>query len=353
MHFISFPKIGQFNSTVQQIASEERFLGLDDKGDPMYDATKILPKITFKGTVKLHGTNSAVVVHNEEYWVQSRENIITPVKDNCGCAAHFYGTEKQTSIKNIVSKLREKYSIPVERIVVLFGEWVGPNVQKNVAISKLPQKSFFLFAIRVVSPERVITGDNQEGTYAEDRWLPIEGINDPTINVYNITDYQKYSVEIDLNDPSHIVSNLQALVDSVEKECPVSKAFGISGLGEGIVWETEWKGIRRIFKTKGKEHAVTVHKDGKTVHADTEKIKNIQEFAKYSVTESRLNQGLEKVFGQTAPSKEKIGDFIKWIVNDIVTEEIDAISKNGLSVKDVQGEICKASKEWLLKKIGI
>lgn len=353
MHFISFPKIGPYNATIQQIASEERYLGLDEQGEPKYDATKVLPKVTFKGTVKLHGTNSAVAMAGDEYWVQSRENIITPVKDNCGCAAHFYGSEKQASIKNIVAGLRVKYNIPQERIVVLFGEWVGPNVQKNVAISKLPQKSFFLFAIRVVSPERIITGDNQEGTYAEDRWLPIDDIRDVSIHLYNMNDYPSFSVDIDLNDPSHIVSHLQSLVDAVEKECPVSKAFGISGLGEGIVWQTEWKGVRRIFKTKGKEHAVTVHKDGKTIQVDTEKLKNIQEFVNYSVTEARLNQGVEKVFGATTPTREKLGEFIKWITNDIVTEEIDAISKNNLSAREIQGEIAKKSRDWLLQKIGI
>jgi hypothetical protein len=83
------------------------------------------------------------------------------------------------------------------------------------------------------------------------------------------------------------------------------------------------------------------------------KIKNIQEFANYSVTEARLNQGVEKVFGQLPLSKEKMGDFIRWITNDIVTEEINAISNNRLSAKEVQGEIAKRSKEWLIKKIGI
>src|SRR6185369_4011070 len=118
--------IGPYNATIQQIASEERYLGLDEQGNPKYDAFKVLPKVTFTGTIKLHGTNSAVVMAGDEFWVQSRENVITPTKDNCGCAAHFYGSEKQTSIKNIIDGLRTKYNIPKERIVVLFGEWVGP-----------------------------------------------------------------------------------------------------------------------------------------------------------------------------------------------------------------------------------
>lgn len=353
MHFVTYPKIGPYNTTIQNIITGERFVGFDASGQAIYDGQKKLGTVTFTGTVKLHGTNAAVCMQNDEYWVQSRENIITPVKDNHGCAAHFYGSDKKQSITAIVKNIRKQYDISDDKIVTIFGEWAGPNVQKNVAISKLPSKSFFIFGIRALSPEKKIVDGNEEGVYVYDKWIPIEGIRDHSINLFNITDYQHFSVEVDMNDTSTVIPYIQSLVDAVEKECPVAKAFGISGLGEGIVWTTEWKGIRRVFKTKGKEHAVTVHKDGKTVHADTEKVKNIQEFANYSVTEARLQQGIEKVFGSEPLSKAKMGDFIKWITNDIVTEEIDAISKNNLSVKDVQGEISKKAREWLLQKIGI
>jgi hypothetical protein len=353
MFFVSYPKIGQYNTTIQNIITGERFVGFSDDGTPIYDGQKKLGTVKFNGTTKLHGSNAAVCMQGDEYWVQSRENVITPVKDNCGCAAHFYGSEKKQIISDIIKDIRKKHDISEDKIVAIFGEWVGPNVQKNVAISKLPTKSFFIFGIRALSKEKKIIDGNEEGVYEFDKWIPIEGINNHSINLYNITDYQQFSIEVDMNDPSHVVEYIQSLVDSVEKECPVAKAFGISGLGEGIVWTTEWKGVRRVFKTKGKEHAVTVHKDGKTVHADTEKVKNIQEFANYSVTEARLEQGLEKVFGKELPNKSKMGDFIKWITNDIVTEEIDAISKNNLSVRDVQGEISKKARDWLLLKIGI
>lgn len=353
MFFVTYPKIGQYNTTIQNIITGERFVGFDASGNPIYDGQKQLGTVKFTGTVKLHGTNAAVCMQNDEYWVQSRENIITPVKDNHGCAAHFYGSEKKNIITNIIKDIRKKYEIDDDKIVTIFGEWAGPNVQKNVAISKLPQKSFFIFGIRALSKEKKIVDGNEEGVYVYDKWIPIEGIRDHSINLYNITDYQQFTIEVDMNNPSHIVDYIQGLVDAVEKECPVAKALGISGLGEGIVWTCEWKGIRRVFKTKGKEHAITVHKDGKTVHADTEKVKNIQEFANYSVTEARLEQGIEKVYGKEPLSKAKMGEFIKWITNDIVTEEIDAISKNNLSVRDVQGEISKKARDWLLKKIGI
>jgi len=351
MHFVSFPKIGQYGPTVQYIASEERFIGFAENGDPIYDGEKVLGKVTFTGTVKLHGTNSAIAMRGEEYWCQSRENIITPLKDNCGFATHFSGKDKIEAITNIICDIKKKNGIRDDKIVVLFGEWAGPGVQKGVGISQIPQKSFFLFAIRVISPVKIITETNQEGRYESDQWLDIDGIRDHSIRFYNINDYQKFSVEVDLNSPGDVVAYLQGLVDAVEKECPVAKALGASGIGEGIVWEATWKGTRRIFKTKGKEHAVVVHKDGKTVHADTEKVNSIQEFCNYAVTEPRLEQGLEKVFMKIKPTMEKTGDFIKWVVKDVVTEEIDAISKNNLSTKDVSGEIAKRSKDWLHKKI--
>lgn len=349
--FISFPKIGQYNSSIQGIISGERFRGISETGENIYDNEVVLPKAVFKGTVKLHGTNSAICVQGDTLWLQSRENIITPLKDNCGFASFFGSIAKQTVIFDIVNKLRLIHFIPKERIVCLFGEWVGPSVQKNVGISKLPSKSFFLFAIRVVDPERIIVGDNQEGTYKEDRWLPITDIRHNSINIFNIEDYQTYHLEIDLNNPKEPVEHMQALVDAVEKQCPVAKAFGIEGIGEGIVWTTMWKGIRIVFKTKGKEHAVTVHKDGGTIQADTEKLNGINEFVSYAVTESRLNQGIEKVFGNDPLVKERTGDFLKWIINDIVSEEMAAISSNGLSVRDIQGSISKKSKEWLHTKI--
>jgi hypothetical protein len=350
-YFIPFPKIGQFNTIVQGIISGERFRGIDANGQKLFDTEVVLPSASFMGTIKLHGTNSAICAQNDTIWLQSRENVITPIKDNCGFASSFSGSEKQKIIFDIVEKLRADHNIAKDKIVCLFGEWVGPGVQKNVAISKLPSKSFFLFAIRVVNPERVITESNQEGSYKEDMWLPITGIRNHSINFFNIEDYQTYSLVIDLNDPKTQVAHIQSLVDAVEKQCPVSKAFGIEGIGEGIVWTTTWKGVRLVFKTKGKEHAVTVHKDGGTVQVDTERLNSLNEFATYAVTEARLNQGIEKVFGAEPLIKEKTGLFIKWITNDIVTEEIDAISSNGLSVKDIQGVIAKKAKEWLHNKI--
>ena len=44
-------------------------------------------KVTFYGTVKLHGTNASVVVdHEGNFYCQSRNRVITPENDNYGFA---------------------------------------------------------------------------------------------------------------------------------------------------------------------------------------------------------------------------------------------------------------------------
>jgi hypothetical protein len=80
---IKFPSIEQFRSVVATVLRQYNFAGLDENGDAIYDTTKPKPTLTFKGTVKLHGTNAGVSFkygydNTSEYWVQSRENIITP-----------------------------------------------------------------------------------------------------------------------------------------------------------------------------------------------------------------------------------------------------------------------------------
>jgi hypothetical protein len=75
---IKYPSIEQFRNIVSNVNRHFNFVGLDENGDAIYDPTLPKPVITFKGTVKLHGTNGCVS-HNalSGMWAQSRENIIT------------------------------------------------------------------------------------------------------------------------------------------------------------------------------------------------------------------------------------------------------------------------------------
>lgn len=342
MRFVPYPKIKQFRNVVQDIWHLERYLGTDADGTRHYDKDKEMPTITFRGTVKLHGTNAAICSQGSDIWFQSRENILSPLKDNAGFACYFSASDRQEAIRQLTSEIRDKNNLDSDTIIVLFGEWAGKGVQKNVAISQL-DKRFYLFGL-------LATNDVQDddGNYIYNMWLPIEGIRNHDVGIYNITDYQTYELRVDLNQSKDAIPLIQNIVDAVEAECPVAKAFGVSGVGEGVVWSGKHRNSTYVFKTKGKEHAVTVHKDQKAATTDVEKVNTIAEFVAYAVTPARLEQGIEKVFTAqgVTPSVEKTGDFLRWLLADIVSEEIDTISKNGLSVRDINSAVANAGRTW-------
>lgn len=64
---IKFPSIEQFRNIVSNILRHFNFVGLDESGEAIYDQTLQKPTITFKGTVKLHGTNAGVSFNEGGY----------------------------------------------------------------------------------------------------------------------------------------------------------------------------------------------------------------------------------------------------------------------------------------------
>jgi hypothetical protein len=88
------------------------------------------------------------------------------------------------------------------------------------------------------------------------------------------------------------------------------------------------------------------------VAIDVERVNSINEFVEYSVTENRLNQGLEQTFGCNGILDIKLmGPFLQWLAGDIIKEETDVLIKNNLEPKAVTGVISKKGRDWLLAKI--
>lgn len=131
--FIKFPSIGQFRDAIKQVQSECAYHNV------------ALPTVEFRGTVKLHGTNAAVVIAKDGTWhCQSRERIITPESDNAGFAAWVYGC------KAYWDQLAQSLSHAIDgedETMQIYGEWCGGNIQKGVGLSHLP-KMFVIFAVR-------------------------------------------------------------------------------------------------------------------------------------------------------------------------------------------------------------
>lgn len=342
---ISFPSIDQFRNIVANVNRQFNFVGLDDNGDAIYDHTKIKPTLTFKGTVKLHGTNAGVCYNTiDGLWVQSRENIITPEQDNAGFAffveankAHFFQL-----MDTIVDRLHIDTTL---NTISIYGEWCGGNIQKGVGIINLP-KSFFIFGVKITP--NVDANDLEDVKKNPAYWVDSTFLRNNQARIYNINDFQTWEMDINFNEPEMSQNKLSELTIAVENECPVAKAFGFSGVGEGIVWTTEFKGVVHRFKVKGEKHSASKVKTLAAV--DTEKINGIKEFVEYAVTESRFNQGIEKTFTNGEPIDiKKMGALMKWIIDDIIKEEMDTMSANKLEPKDIGKYVSTKVREMFFK----
>lgn len=342
---ISFPSIEQFRNIVASVNRQHNFVGLDENGEAIYDHNKIKPTLTFKGTVKLHGTNAGVCYNqNDGIWSQSRENIITPEQDNAGFA--FFVESNKAVFEELFAQVIDKtipYVDPTQNTISIYGEWCGGNIQKGVAITNLP-KSFFIFGVKITP--HVETDEERKNSPAY--WVDYSYLRAPEHNIYNIQDFQTWEIDIDFNQPEMVQNKLSELTLAVEEECPVAKAFGFSGVGEGIVWSCQVGNVVHRFKVKGVKHSSSKVKTLAAV--DTEKINSIKEFVEYAVTESRFNQGLEKTFLNGEPiDVKKLGNLMKWIVDDIIKEEMDTMVANKLEPKDIGKYVSAKVREMFFK----
>lgn len=341
---IKFPSIEQFRTIVSNVLRHFNFVGLDEDGEAIYDTTKPKPTLKFKGTVKLHGTNAAVSYNQDGgLWAQSRENIITVEKDNAGFA--FFMESNKEAFDKLITKVFVKNDLyPNRNTVTIYGEWCGGNIQKGVGISNLP-KSFFIFGVKI-SP---IVADEEEAKLKPAYWVDFDYLRSPENKIYNILDYPTWEIDIDFNMPQLVQNKLSELTLAVEEECPVAKAFGFSGIGEGIVWTTELNGVVYRFKVKGEKHAGS-SKVKTLANVDVEKLESVRDFIDYAVTQGRFNQALENTFPNEEPiNVKKMGDLIRWVVNDIIKEESDTLAENGLEPKDVNSQISGRVRDMFFK----
>jgi hypothetical protein len=342
---IKFPSIEQFRTVVSNINRHYNFKGLDENGEAIYDPSMPKPKLTFKGTVKLHGTNAAVSYNTKgDLWYQSRENIITPEKDNAGFA--FFAESNRDVFLDLMLEIAENENINRnENTITIYGEWCGGNIQKGVAITNLP-KSFFIFGVKI-TPH---TETEEELKANPAYWVDYSYLESTDNKIYNINNFTTYTIDIDFNMPQLVQNQLSEMTIDVENECPVAKSFGFSGIGEGIVWSTEVNGVVHRFKVKGEKHSSSKVKTLAAV--DVEKLESIQKFVDYAVTESRFNQALENVFPNQEPiDTKKLGEVIRWVVNDVIKEEMDTMVENSIEPKEVNKYISVKTRDMFFKLV--
>jgi len=309
---IPFPKIRQFRNVVRAV----------------HDATRgVKPTLTFRGSVKLHGSNTAIVRHPDgTLTFQSRNREMSLDADHQYFVATMTERLGEDGIRTLLPDSDER--------VAVYGEWCGQGIQQGVAISTLP---------RMWVPFAALVGD--------DRWLPpeaLEAIHSPAGRVFSIWRFPNWSVNIDFERPNAAREQLIEITRAVEERCPVSAALGAEGTGEGVVWRCTTPGFdgpEMWFKVKGTAHSATNVKT--LAPADALRLESTDAFVSAALTEHRLQQGVDWLREQQLPlERSATGAFLRWLFKDIKDEEADTLEASGLSEKDVNPTIARKARRW-------
>lgn len=347
---IKFPSIEQFRGVVKQIQERACYIGKDEDGKAIFDYLKPKPTLMFTASEKIHGTNASVCYSIPDgMWAQSRENIISVEKDNAGFA--FFVSQNEKALKLIIDELADEYSIDLNtHIISLYGEWAGGNIQKNSAMSGL-DKAFIIFEHFKVSP--VEPSEDEKALWfktslrlSSDNFF----ISQHDSRIYNVMDFPTYSFTIDFNAPERSVNEMVKLVEEViEPASPLGKVFGKEeNIGEGVVCThlTE-DGALIMFKVKGEKHSNSKVKTLNVV--DTEKLNKIDKCVEKICHTWRFEQALTTIFGSDYDKtidRNKMGEYLKWVAQDTLKEELDIIAEFGFEPKDVMGRVQEKAKKY-------
>lgn len=349
---IKMPSIGQFREVVSNISKHYNFVGMDENGNAIFDDSIEKPTITFKGTVKLHGTNAGVSGNftngDLSIWSQSKGNIITPQSDNAGFA--FFVESNKSLFKEMISSVYIKENLDIQNnTVTIYGEWVGKGIQKGVGICNLP-KSLFIFGVKI-TPH---TTNEEELRANPAYWVDSSYLRSIEYKIYNIEDYPTFDVVVDFNNLELAQNEIVNSTIAVENECPISKSFGFPNtIGEGLVFNADFKDVRYTFKSKGELHA-GVSKVKRLKVVDNEKIQKCIDLSEKVTPSWRLEQMLNETFDILNGGEfdiKQMGTYIKAVVNDIIKEELLTISDAGMEIKDITKYISEISRNFFIQRL--
>lgn len=331
-------------------------------------------QLNFVGTVKAHGTNVSIVKSpNGDIYCQSRNNVLYEDSkiDGYGVRAFFNQTfENHTLASELfvrIEGLCQSNGFNTQgKSIVVYGEFAGGNIQKNVALCKL-ERAFYIFAICLC--------ENSQNR----QWVPIRclwefqsfGRSELTksdtlrdekthslVNmdkIYSITQFGLFQETCNkFADIEKFKVRLNNLTLQVCKKCPIGEYFGVLGMGEGIVWCCiEYPQLR--FKNKGEDfhQKACENLDETSIRKRQPKPETLTTqafgFCVQQVNGERLQQGLQLLREkfENNVSRKQTNDFADWICQDILREESHTISE--LLVENKESDLIKQIKSMAIK----
>jgi hypothetical protein len=289
----------------------------------------MMGEIKMSSKVKLHGTNSAIRVQNGALVGQKRSGDVRVGADNAGFASWL----------DTVTYLGGEFEG-----VIFDGEWAGPGVQQGDAVASLPEKMFFVFAIRMPDGSGVVNPEDISIMTAK-----AFGSN----NRIKVLPWHTHDV-VDMGNSKNceeFMTRAVAEVDAIGARDPyIYQHFGIEGEGEGLVYYihdmgeywTDW-----LFKVKTEAH--TVNKSRIRGHVAPEKPEGVDEFVEMFFTDVRFNQMLDEHLEGKADKKET-GTFLKHVMSDVAKESVNELELADFDWKTVTKFGVIATKRWFLTK---
>lgn len=86
---------------------------------------------------------------------------------------------------------------------------------------------------------------------------------------------------------------------------------------------------------------------------DVAKVSSAESFAERACTPARMEQGVDELFIKTGNELHMRGvaKLIKWVQGDIVAEEADTLSENGLKPRDIAKPVSAVVREWFTQRM--
>lgn len=308
--------------------------------------------VTYRGKIKLHGTNGGIVCHkNGNVIPLKRSGPCSVTNDNYGFARWVATQEKAWSVFG-----------KIMGGVTVYGEWAGPGIQSGVAISHISRPIFAIFALMV----EVESEENESQQMIIMCPKEIKRLMDsnplfPVSDTY-ILPYMTDPITINFNSPESMnkaIDTWNKLVDDCEECDPwVKESFNVEGVGEGYVFYpfSDQKMIPRevfskfMIKAKGAKHSVVAQRA--PVQFDPVVATNVDQFVENCVTENRMKQGWTELGCNDIDNPiSQIGAFIGWVSKDTAKECITELEAAGLEWKQVSKAVGTAARVWFLDKI--
>lgn len=362
---IAYPKIKDFNGVIRDVTFASQYTGqIGEDGNPIMNRNAKQPVITVHATEKIHGTNASVCYSNPDgLWVQSRENIITLEKDNAGCATNVYSNKN--AWMQLINTLAEEHKINLDNYIIsIYYEWSGGNIQKASAVSGLDKRAIIFkhFKVSPLEPQDEEATETAywlptsvTGSLSFDEADPVAWVDYTNVNIYNIMNFPNWEFEVDFNHPKLSQNKFIELVEERIEPCsPLGKEMGIeNNIGEGIVCEFWFQDSLNRFKVKGEKHSTSRVKVLSPV--DEEKEMNKINFANKVVTPGRCEQAWQKTFGIdneiSVPDAKFTGDFLRFVMQDIMAEEVQTLFDHQLEFKDTNKLVSKLARDWFLEQL--